>query len=186
MKANIKGLVDKTNNLDDFRFVKISGNVANLTVRSVLTDNYTKSTINVFDDDIGLSKRLSDLIGNIMTDVSKTDLNVNGLIDDTKAVINDTVDVDETKRKSVNISIAAHANVYMFEQISKSAMEQFNEIFGEGSIESIIVARYGRNLIPNLLFILKLICYISEFSAIFSTATLSKSIAEIKERVKNV
>lgn len=168
----------------DFIFKTENKGIATLYVRDLTVNKLVKTAINVYADDVSLTNRLTEAIAEVTEYVKSIDFNENQGTS-VKEAIDNTIELPEDEKKSVDISVAAHLNMLAIEPISRKAIVKFDSIFGDGAMNIVTKARYGRELVPNLLFILKLFCFISSFSAAYASSNLYESIEEIKGRLKS-
>lgn len=180
---NDKITLDET--AQDFIFDNVSEGIVELNVRNLITNKYERSGLFVYSDDISLSNRLTEAVKNIADMVNNLKDNTSELSDTLKTAIDESFELPEDEKLTLTVLVNSHINMVTLEPISLEAITKFDEIFGEGSLNNIIKLRYGRVLTPNLLFILKLFCFISEFSAAFASSNLSKNIDAIKARLKH-
>lgn len=183
--ANKNGKITLAEATQDFLFETVSEGIVELKVRNLVTNTYERSALFVYSDDISLSNRLTEAVKNIADLVTNLKDNTSELSNTLKTAIDESFELPEDEKLTLTVLVNSHINMVTLEPISIEAITKFDEIFGEGSLNNIIKLRYGRVLTPNLLFILKLFCFISEFSAAYASSNLSKNIKSIKARLKH-
>ena len=173
----------------EFEFFEISGAASKLRVKNLETNKLIDTPIVIFKDDIGLSSELGEIITKIAEKGNELSADSS---DVTKSAIEDAIqkslteDAVKEHGEMLKNLVSVHIDMLIAEQLSKYAMRVFNEYFGENTIEGIIKARYSRVITPNILFIIKLISFISEYSSLFAAKNLSESISRIKDRTRSV
>lgn len=183
--ANKNGKVTLAEAKQDFIFEPVSEGIVELKVHNLVTNNYENSGLLIYSDDISLSNRLTEAVKNIADMVTNLKDNTSELSNTLKTAVDESFELPDDEKQTLMVLVNSHINMVTLEPISIEAISKFDEIFGEGSLNNIIKLRYGRILTPNLLFILKLFCFISEFSAAYASSNLSKNIESIKARLKH-
>lgn len=188
MKAIIKnpetGKVE-LNTTNDFIFKSENKSIAVLYARNLITNKLINTGVAIYADDISLTNKLTTAIAEIGEMIKTADLANDATANEIKDTINKAIDTTEDEEKAVNVAIAAHLNLLAIEPISNKAIDIFNSIFGEGVMKQLEVARYGREVTPDITFMLRLFCFMSEFSAAYASNNLYANIEEMKGRLKS-
>lgn len=180
MNANIE-------NNAEFSFAGINNEKKVLLVRNIDTNKLEKTNVFVFVEDIGLSGRLSDIIAGIYKKLevvsSAENINRDRLTEEMTKVLAEEKDVNNETKAAVATLVTTHLDLFILEQVSNYAIAEFDKVFGEGTFASIVITKYGRNIVPSMLFIIKVITFISEYSSLVAARGITDTMSKIKERL---
>lgn len=175
--------------LPELAFNKLSEASSVLQVKHIDTNTLIDTKVVLFADDLSLSTQLSEIMIEINDKVVAATKDPERPSKETlsnaiKESFGDKI-TDEIKEQ-VELLISTHIDLIVLENVSKFAIEKFDAIFGEDAFESIIKARYGRNFVPSLLLVLKILSFISEYAALFAARGITENMQKIKERTGRV
>ena len=172
----------------EFKFEMVNEKSAVLQAKNLITNEYENTRLYVFSDDLSLGTSLSDLITK-MSELASADkyADLANSGEDVAKLIDSVITAeDEDTRKAITRDATVFANVALVNELSLDCCKLFDTVFGEGILDSVLIARFGRKITPTIVFLIQLVGMISEFSNFFSASALSDSIAKFEKRVKRV
>lgn len=172
----------------DFKFRVLDNKAAVLQAKNIITHEYKDTAVYVYSDDVSLSASLTDLLTKMSEMASDESFNELANVDaEIATAIESALTVDDNEEKKV---IADNAklmtNIALLNDLSNRSAVLFDNIFGDGTLNSVLVARFGRKITPTLVFLLQLVGLISEFGAYFTANELSSAISKFERRIKRV
>ena len=171
---------------EDFAIVKVNNQYAELEVKNVITGNFVKTGIILVFDDIEFSSRLNNALADIAksaSDATKTD---DSEYTDLISKINTSDEFTDDNKKIMSLLLSLQCEISKVQAASEVAKIKFDEALGEGSLDKVVNARYGRIFLPNIIFIGSLLSFLLNAGSALLARELNSTLNDINKRFENV
>lgn len=154
-------------------------------VLSVITGEYVDTSIKLFYSDISLNTRAHEVLVKLgdINDSLTSKVNV----DDIKAeaekqaiAAKESTGLSDNDISAVQAYAMSAAILMTHTQIANTAKIEFDKLFGEGALDSVVTAQFGRTFTPDLLTICQYISVISTLGTTLTTKHLGDAYDKLK------
>ena len=171
---------------EDFELVKINDKYAELRTKNIMTGEMTATGITVLFDDIDFSSRLSTAIAEIAESASAINSVDTSEYDSILDKINSSDKVNEENKSIMSMLIKMQSEILKVQAVSQAAKTKFDNALGEGSLDSVVKARFGKVFLPNVVFIGSLLSFLTNAGSALIASELTTTLNSINERFKDV
>ena len=173
-------------NTEDFSLDKTSDNYAILRVKNIDTKEFVDTSIRVLFDDVSFASRMNDVLVDISSSASDISNSEGDKYNKILSEVDAVEDIAEENKHIFKTFLSVQAEVSKVQAVSSYAKEKFDNALGDGSLDSIMKARYGKVFLPNVIFIGSILSFLSNAGSAAIAKELSNTLKDINERVKNV
>lgn len=157
-----------------------------LQVLNIDTNEYKDTAVKMFYSDVTLNERAQEAIlkmGNINDEVnSKLDLdNIKAEAEKQASEVKESTHLSDEDIEAVKTYSLSATLLLAQTKIAKEAEVEFNKLFGEGALSSIVQAQFGRCFTPDLLTITQYLSVIATLGTTLVTKRLGESYSELKK-----
>ena len=157
-----------------------------LQVLNIDTNEYKDTAVKMFYSDVTLNERAQAAIlkmGTINDEInSKLDLdNIKAEAEKQAETAKSETGLSDADIEAVKAYTMSAALLLAQTKIAKEAEAEFNNLFGEGALASIVQAQFGRCFTPDLLTITQYVSVIATLGTTLSTKRLGESYSELKK-----
>lgn len=157
-----------------------------LQVLNVNSNEYKDTAVKMFYSDVTLNERAQAAIlkmGTINDEInSKLDLdNIKAEAEKQAETAKSETGLSDADIEAVKAYTMSSALLLAQTKIAKEAEVEFNKLFGEGALSSIVQAQFGRCFTPDLLTITQYVSVIATLGTTLVTKRLGESYSELKK-----
>lgn len=171
---------------EDFELVKMNDKYAELRTKNIMTGDMTDTGVIVLFDDIDFSSRLSEAIAEIAEAASAINSVDTKEYDDILGKIKASDKISDEHKQIMDMLITMQSEILKVKAVSQAAKDKFDNAVGEGSLDKIVKARFGKVFLPNVIFIGSLLSFLTNAGSALIASELTSTLNSINERFKDV
>lgn len=170
-------------NKEAYNFKKENESVFRLQARNLVTNELVDTNVLLFTEDVSLAAKV-DLATQAIGEIAKAEEKPD--IADIKSAREEMLsNVDVSDKDKIFTLLALQDELNYLKNITNKAISVFDDIFEEGAFNSVVKARYGKIITPNLVFVIELLGIISQAATALSANELQGRIEKMKKRLND-